>query len=467
MCPKRTAAHSATALRIFTLLCLLIAAALRAGLDFNGAYLDECDYLFVSRLLYAGESWPTQTYIFSSDLPLYVLGLGEQLGGLLGARSVAAGLGLISLGLYAAVWTRALGRQVGLLSAAVFATQAPHIFISKLATYDIVCFTLFVAALYPLSRPTLRRRDAAAAGLLFAAAVLSKYLVVLFAPLLALWAWRSSRAAVWQFALPLVFVLGAYGVLNHAALTELFAHQVQGVHVANSAPLSVLGLSLRYTAFAALLWILAWNAAVRARATHARAALLWMALGALPIIAFHLNARDEISLYKHMVYPLAFLAPAAGWLLSHAADRLWRPALVITAGMALSCWEVRQMELAFPDNRPVVAAASTLVDTQSLILSENPYLFRYHLHPRLALENFEDIGDATFDGIHRGRYDLVYLDGTLDPERNRGLRSALLSSGYERVISHEYRVSTVLTDRSAGLMELYRRPEPTAYRTGE
>jgi len=470
MCHNRTAARTATALG---LLCLLVAATLRAQLDYNGPYLDECDYLFVSRLLYAGEDWPTQRYIFSSNLPLYVLGIGEQLGGLSGARAVAAALGVASLGLFAAVWARVLQSwRAGALAASILAAQAPHIFISKLATYDIVCFTLFVAALLPLARGEdrggVRPRDAAASALLFGLAVLSKYVVILYAPLLLLGAWRWGRRQVAAFAAPLALTLAIYGGLNHTALSVLLSEQVQGVHLANSAPLEVAGALLRYGAAAGLLWLAAWDAAVRAKDRRARTALLWMLIASLPIAAFHINARDGISLYKHMVYPLAFLCPAAAWLMTRAEYARWRVgAVLLMVGLATSALEVGRMERAWPDARPVVAEASAMLDDATRVLSENPYLFRYHLHPALPLDRFRDVDDAAADAIRYGHVDWVYLDDTLTPERNDRLRRVLDDSGYERILAHPYVLSTVISDRSSGQMELYRRTERAAHRTQE
>ncbi|MEM6794937.1 MAG: glycosyltransferase family 39 protein, partial [Acidobacteriota bacterium] len=132
---------------------MLIALALwclwvRADLAWNGPHMDELDYLYVGGLLLAGETWPTQTYVFSSDLPLWILALGERLGGgdFLGARAAVALLGLLSLGF---LW-RAAERAFRSWAVAGWATllvaiSPSHLFISRLATYDAVCF-LFLAA---------------------------------------------------------------------------------------------------------------------------------------------------------------------------------------------------------------------------------------------------------------------------------------------------------------------------------
>ena len=80
-----------------------------------------------------------------------LLGMGEALGGLEGARAIAGLLGLMSLvGLYR--WVRQLYQsvEVAWLSVALFSMQAVHIFISRFATYDIIALAFFSLALTPL-----------------------------------------------------------------------------------------------------------------------------------------------------------------------------------------------------------------------------------------------------------------------------------------------------------------------------
>ena len=69
---------------------VIFSAALRLMLSFNGGHIDEYDYLFVGKQLLAGNAWGTYFYIFGSNLNWYILGVGEALGGLEGARAIAA-----------------------------------------------------------------------------------------------------------------------------------------------------------------------------------------------------------------------------------------------------------------------------------------------------------------------------------------------------------------------------------------
>ncbi len=83
---------------------LLVLFSLIVRLDFHDhpAQMDEYDYLFVGNWLLSGQSWPTYSYIFGSDLSWYILAWGDSvMGGLDGARAIAGLFGLASIiGMY-------------------------------------------------------------------------------------------------------------------------------------------------------------------------------------------------------------------------------------------------------------------------------------------------------------------------------------------------------------------------------
>ena len=75
----------------FILLVLIIAAiATRLLLVSLPLNMDEYDYLFVTRMFAAGDSWPTLTYIFGADFNRHLMGWAEALAnGPAGARIAA------------------------------------------------------------------------------------------------------------------------------------------------------------------------------------------------------------------------------------------------------------------------------------------------------------------------------------------------------------------------------------------
>ena len=84
---------------------VLFSSAMRLMLNFNGGHIDEYDYLFVGKQLLAGKDWGTYFYIFGSNLNWYILGIGESLAGLSGARAMAGchGTGCRGMGCYGAL----------------------------------------------------------------------------------------------------------------------------------------------------------------------------------------------------------------------------------------------------------------------------------------------------------------------------------------------------------------------------
>src|SRR5579863_1353350 len=213
---------------------MLLALWQRARLDYNGAYLDESDYLFVGDLLHDGGKWATQTYMFSSDLPLHVLSFGDRHGGLVGARLVCALLGLLSLAFYFALVRRlSRSRAVAAVATLIVAVSAPHVFISKLAVYDIVCLTAFVAGLWALARAWTAKGGAAqlwtlAAPALLRTALLCKYVVALELPVLGLLVLVKKPRLAPMLALPAMIMTAWYAHAHWPALLLLHKTQIAG-----------------------------------------------------------------------------------------------------------------------------------------------------------------------------------------------------------------------------------------------
>lgn len=449
----------------------------RLSVGFNGPYLDESDYLYVSRLLEAKQPWKTYADIFSSHLPLHVLGVGEQLGGLLGARLLAAALGLVSLGFcYGAALALFGSRRAAGFATLLVLVAAPHIFISKFATYDVIAFFFFSLALWLLFAGLCSARDGwlllALASVAFAAAVLSNYVVVVYAPLLAL-AVAVRRPKLLPFALlPCVGLLGEYLVRHWADLEQLYKIQVVGAHAENSTTLQILAIAAFY-AMPVLLLALGCLVVILRRVGASWRALrlpLFLVLMALPLVALHVRAGDMVSMYKHMVYPVAMLALLVGWGLARAGrTRWWLPALVLVVLATLGYWQTRRIERAFPDFRPLLAHLAPKVSPATSILSEEAYVFRYAFGGAKAntriyqMTWFDNDGDGNrtpqdvIDAVWDGKPDYVMVHGQILPGLAATLREKVLPHQYHKVYERAYELSDVMTQIRRGKVELWRR----------
>ncbi len=465
--------RNSTALAVVLGAITAIALWQRLSVDFNGPHVDESSSLYVSRLLEAKQPWETYNSIFGSRLPLHVLGFGERLGGLLGARLLAGALGLASLAFcYGAARSLFVSRRAAGFATLIVLVAAPHIFISKFATSDVIAFFFFSLSLWLLFVGLCSARYGwlllALASVAFAAAVLSKYVVVVYAPLLAL-AVAVRRPRLLPFALlPCAGLLAEYLVRHWGDLEQLYQRQSAGSHTSTSG--QIWSLTAYYLAPVLLLAFGTLVSILRRVGSSWRPLRLplWLLLMALPLVALHLSARDMASMFKHMVYPVAVLALLAGWGLARVSrTRWWVPALVFGALAALGYWQTRRMERAFPDVRPMLAELAPKIGPTTSILSEDASLLRYRFGGAttklLELTWFDNNGDGertpqdVVDAVWDGKPDYVMVHGQTSPGLVAKLREKVLPHQYYKVYEFSYEVSEVMTQVRRGKVELWRR----------
>ncbi|WMP15867.1 ArnT family glycosyltransferase [Thiothrix lacustris] len=470
---------------------LLFSVVMRLYLNFNGGHIDEYDYLFVAKQLWSGNEWRSYFYIFGSNLNWYMLGVGEALGGLLGARAVAGLFGLLSLvGLYCFVRQLYGSALLAGLSVALFSMQAAHIFISKFATYDIIALAFFSLSLMPLLRACQlsgRQRYLpllVAVGLV-SLAVTSKYIVVAYVPLLVLVALWLSPLVGLLFGAGVTLILGAYVAWHWVDLQGLYRIQILGVHGANAPYDDILRMEGLYLALPLAMWLaaLGWQRYhQRGRALRDRTTLIMLALlvFALPLVAYHLHGQNMISLYKHLVYALFFLAPVMAWLLWNVMQRFdfklvaqSGAAAVVLAMIGLNDSFLRDMHHGYPDVRPVIAAlAAQPLDGNTTIASEDPYLMRYAAFSHLPQNHIKELEwmDNNRDGksekkdvveaLWDRKFTYVFMNNLIQPKANQDLRGVMHSRGYEKVLEIPWQTSQVMSHQDKGVLELYKSTEP-------
>ena len=474
---------------------LLLSVILRVNLAFNGGHIDEYDYLFVGKRLLAGQNWNTYSYIFGSNLNWYLLGLGDAIAGLNGARAFAGFLGLVSLwGMYRFVdflWVeRPDSTLLSSLSVALFAMQATHIFISKLATYDIIAFTFFSLSLAPLIQACRLQGKKqwlffSYGVILFCLAITSKYIVIAYFPLIALVLFYLTPLIGVVFIISVSVVLGIYLSIHWEDLHGLYAVQIQGVHGVNASYWRILHMEVWYLTVP----LVGWGLAMAWRIWQLRCetlspwrdrwvyTLLLLLVFALPFAAYHLNGRNMISLYKHMVYALFFLTPVLAWLLWQVMQRFhchWAAQVATAAAVlgmvGLNYQQLRGMETAYPDVRPMVEAMNKLpMDANTTIASEDPYLWRYVHHGKLSQAHIKELGwlDNNMDGkfeqkdaieaVWDNKFTYVFLNNLIHPNLNQQLRGLLQNRGYEKILELPWYTTQVMSAQDRGTLELYQR----------
>jgi Dolichyl-phosphate-mannose-protein mannosyltransferase len=351
------------------------------GLTGRGAFFDEGVYLLVGRLLVSqGQNWHFETWLVGSPwaFPL-VAGLIERLGGNLREvrlfNSVALGISTVGV-----VWLTHLLRfnrdsLTALVSGLIFGLTGVCLFTGSFATYDALALTLTIWALC-FTLKAAERGDLAGAvwawgaGAAFGAAVLTKYIVIVLAPIALALLWRRW---VWMTCWTLVAgcIVGAYFAAFWWQM--LLVVRYSGGHTTSygARPLDILLELAVYTG-----WALALGALGGLLVWRRNAAVLLG--GALIIPAYHLWHDDPLALFKQVCWSVALLAPLA----AVALQFLWtqrRVAFVamVASGLALSAYTVVTLRQFYPDPTPAAAWLQAHADpSRDLILADDVWPYR-------------------------------------------------------------------------------------------
>ena len=516
---------------------LVVALAARWLLVSSPLHMDEYNYLFVGRLFHLGESWPTLTYIFGADFNWRLLGWAYSISNTPeSARFIAAVAGLFSLiAVYMMVYVVWKSRLRAIVTIMLFALMAPHIYISSLATYDIVAFCLFCWGMVflwslMLSEPipkfvsdiddislisSMRRRSRIlliCTAVLIVAAVLSKYVLILYLPCLLFVVLLYKP----RYALPAMLMVGGllsiYAWQARESLMVLYQTQIL---ITQSANIN------RFELFKRFSYLLCWTVVLLAfvnilnfglRRIPAWRSLLADSMGgsniteslkpkflflmlALPLPVYHLASSNQIASIKHLNYFYLFALPLVACAIvdiakgaraylhqaKSAENRPWLGlssvslVLVVVGGLAAQL-VVSNLRIAadlskgFPD----ISAAADYWQKSRLdknnsgrILSEDPYLFRFAALPDFPqalisettfLDNNQD-GEYTSqdvkDAIWDHKFKWVLLTDQIHPQENRLYRRLLLLRGYEAVVRQPYSLTPLLTGNRNGVVELY------------
>ena len=348
----------------------------------------------------------------------------------------------------------------------------------------ILCLVFFATAMWMFIAACVAQEKSAVllgigVGLTFFLAMMSKYIVLVYCPLLFVTALLFRRHVAWLFALLVSLLSVAYVMYYRADLTVLYHSQIATAHAANATYGEILKIAASYLAPLGILWAWAFYRARTHREFACSPALLGMLLiFALPLVGYHLKSRDMISLYKHTVYGSLFLCPAGALLLRDLLQQRTFPRLsagiascLLLAMTATGFLHVKAMESAYPDHRPVLEWLVPQVDAQTTILSEDPYLFRYALFPAVPNRKMFEVtwfdndldgrtsAQDVIDAVWDGKFDYIYLNDVIAPSLTTKLRNEVLDHKYEKVLDLPFSTSAVMSKITTGSLSLYKSRE--------
>lgn len=489
---------------------LLAQAALGLALQ-NGPFQDEATFLYAGRQYVdqlSGGPPVTEPYAsYFAGLPyLQPLALGflAQVGGVEAARSLSTALLLgVTLGVFL------LGRLLfdersGLAAAALFAIQAPVLFLGRLASYDAGC--LFLLAFAAVAAVAAARATgvlaAVCAGftaLLLCGAFLVKYSALMFAPVvLAILVVEAWRRGGWRAAALRVAVISlVWALLAAAALHSLRESLVQDLWSGIVLNVSVTRIGARGVwpllrdRFVDLVWSIGTIAAAGAVVVARQRRLLVAVLAGAFLIApvYHLVRGEIVSLHKHVAYGAMFAAPLAGYALS----RWWGnegddglgfrrlTTIVVVGWLAYNGLNgARLLYHEWPDGTAAAEVLRRELTPTSRVLAEEyeiPRLAAYGLVPDKNWVSTEWTGfpypwpypasrdgatglDAMREAIRDGWFDLIAFRYGPTEVVDRELESVVLASGrYTEIASIPY-----TTRFGAARYRIWKRVgEPSAY----
>lgn len=469
-----------TLLSFLVFLCIPSFVLLKFYASTMAGHMDEYDYLFVGKTLLAGQNWPTHTYIFGWDINWLLFGWAEAgLGGLQGARVISLFLSLVSLGgMYTFVLALWRSQITALVATILLAFEATHLYTGALATYDVISYTAFIWALASITliikrNPHINVLTLVACSLL-CIAVLSKYTTAIYLPVIAIIIAFRSPLHAGLGALFIVIVLGSYFYLHYGQLMVLIDVQLNGAHAKNANQLDVVFRMTRQLGLLLLLCGLSFLFSLKNQRS-ALGSFFLLLLCALPLFLYHFLSQNIIALQKHLIYSSIFLIPIASWwiekLISAESLFRWKPTLAFLSVFGFALYNTHVLNImrnSAPDMSEVETYAEHITG-ENTVLSEDPYLFRYHLFDKSHQSQIRETNwlDNNLDGIYEHRdvkhavwgrkFDYVFLNDQLHKNLNKTLRIMLEQRDYTVVLDEHYELQTLSGETRSGRISLYAR----------
>jgi hypothetical protein len=338
------------------------------NLDYNSVFIDEAYHITMGRELLRGDPCPGCPFATGSPrIHPTLAAIGDAAGGIYGARIVSLIFGLALTATVYLAATMLLGGSFGVLSAILFICTGQVLYLSKLATYDMVA-AFFLGASFcmlVLSTRVASKRHREFAILfgsiaLFIAGI-TKYLLPVFMPALGLYVLFSHgwRRTILFCVLPIAALGALYLVFEEFAPGGVVMGQIRTYRDITVPLRTIFEWSFRWIAFVLLLAVFGIF-----HEKHGKRAAMLIALGS-PIILLHLVTRAEQSVNKNMIFALIFLVPAAALGVDHLATifssgsrsravRAFFMTAIVAIFWAYGIFNLKWLEKQYPDVTPVI-----------------------------------------------------------------------------------------------------------------
>jgi Dolichyl-phosphate-mannose-protein mannosyltransferase len=457
-------------------LWLLIAAFLAVQVTIiwfgaNGPFVDEGLYTVAGLRVLEGQGRADGYLAWFNGSPFVwpvMAALGHQLGGLAGARLVAAIVSTLTVLAFAKTAETLFGESAAAWGTAALCANGLFMALAHFAVYDVPALAGVAVSMWCVARAS--RSDGwtwvIGAAVAFAFAVISKYgYLPMGAPLVGLLVSGRGRAdagrALAVFASAAGVILVGYSVLCFESLvpTSVSAYLDQP-HRAGRRDIAVhqLVYALGPLALAGVGAAVAWR-------QHRRglAVTCLMALSLCP--AFHLWTGNFVSSQKHAVPGFLFAYLLAGVGLAHVWSSRWRVAPVV--GLALlMLWGGLQwywQEHSWSDSRTIVRHLEQHIRRGERVVADSAWTYALALYPKGLVASPFDVIDAKHEPALDG-VDLCQIPWLIgNGDRGDRIGRAVGRCGHQRALSaatqhYYFDAARLRRGTYTVVVELYRRP---------
>lgn len=454
---------------------LLVAFGIRAyNIDYNSPFLDEALYIVLGDKVLSGHWQEEDPFGWVGGMPLLyppLSALFAKVGGVIGARFFNVLLGTLSVYLlYEFARSLRIAKEeesnayIGLIAAAMLAVLSVPVFLSRLAIYDMLSFTFFLAGLVLLQqginlrRPELWQREnrySAAAVFLFLS-FLAKYVTLMFFPFVAMWVLLESRRAgkdavrhaLQYFVAPLVVTSAGYILWQFRAMTHFNLDQI-GDQQRNYR--LIVTQFLRYGGLPLALATLGSALLALKRRTWLAAGLL---IAALSVPVVHLVQNSSAAVNQHTFLSLVFLLPLAAFYIWHLVQSYRVIGVVGVAALAglmitQSASQMQALQNAWANSTDMMNYVQTVSTNHEKLLSYEDDVTKLMVN-NLPEDNITGIynfqykdsqsADAYRWALTDGYFDLVLTNEHVEGDVSRAVRESLTNHYAQTYDQHPFTV---------------------------
>jgi 4-amino-4-deoxy-L-arabinose transferase-like glycosyltransferase len=422
--------------KILFLILLLNLVFTSYNIGYNTPSHDEALMLEMGKQIFSGESCPLCPQHTGAVFiqPIFVY-LGDLAGGLDGARLVSAFFGmLLTVSVYAST-TRLFSKRLGNIAAFLLMSTGTGIYLSKLATYDIVAAfflsTSFLLAI--LSSKEINERKSKLLLVLLALSLflagITKYSVVIFWLPFLFYLYRkySKETYFFYFLLPFLAMVAGYIYYAIIPAIDFLSGSSSGLYRQGRSDLAGIGSRIYY--WLAIPYLLATFGFYHKNKSWQKT-VLKLLLFSSPILLLHLLTGDSRSIEKNVIFSIIFVVPAAAVGVDHMGilfsageggvlAKNFFCGLVLLVVWSFGFDQLRWLDHQFPNVSPVIQYFNTKGFNRMTVAIDSDYgnpevIYQYSLRQRfpnaLFYSTSTDFTDKRQLRVAQKKPDFIILD---------------------------------------------------------